>query len=262
MKKAIVVVSFGTSIKRAYETGIKPIEDAVKNTFKDFDVLNAYTSNIIRKKLKERDGIEILTIFDTLEKLNEADYKEIIVQPTHIIPGHEYEKVLSSVQKFRNLHSDVNITLGKPLLYDSEDFKDIQEAFEDDISNLNEDTGLVLMGHGTDHFANSAYYRVIYNLKQKHKNIYMTLVEDELEFHEIAKEIKMNHIKSVKIKPFMIVAGDHALNDMASDEDDSLKSFITGEGVACNCEVVGLGSYGKVIQMFIKKIEGLIENSE
>lgn len=258
MEKAIVVVSFGTSVKRAYETGIKPIEEAIKKEFVDCHVVNAYTSNIIRKKLRARDNIEIPTVLQVLKTLNDEGYKEIVVQPTHIIPGHEFDKVKGQVNAFKHEYKTVKVSLGTPLLNTPKDFKAVNNSFDEDISQLSDEKALVFVGHGSDHFANSAYFRLLYNFQRQHKNIFMSSVEDELTFEEIANQLKASGIKKAILRPFMIVAGDHAINDMASDEEDSLKTLVEAKGIETDCKMVGLGQNENIVNIFIDKVSDLL----
>lgn len=144
-------------------------------------------------------------------------------------------------------------------MYDSEDFENVCNVFDKEIFTLEKDEALIFMGHGTDHFANSAYFRMLYSLNQKSENVFMSLVEDEPSFEDVVEIIKDKDITRARLLPFMIVAGDHAINDMASDEDDSLKSMLEEIGVKCISVLEGLGSKEEIVNIFLDKVSEMIQ---
>ena len=258
LKSAIIVVSFGTSYERACNRGILPIESAIKEKFFDYKVVRAFTSGIIRRKIKNRDNVIIDSPAEAIEKLMRSGYTNIIVQPTLLIPGIEYEKLHCIVEEYKNVSSWVNISLGKSLLYNDSDIKELSGCISECYNNIDKKTAIVFVGHGTAHFANSIYYKLLSHARKLRKNIFITLVESDPSFADVVSEIADMGIKKVVLKPFMIVAGDHVLNDMASDEDSSLKSLFFKKNIECECILEGLGGCSFVHNIFIRHIENLI----
>ncbi len=260
-EKGIVIISFGTSIERAFETGIKPIEDEIKNTFPEYEYERAYTSNIIRKKLKERDGVEIHNPYEAILSLVRKGCTDIVVQPLHIIPGFEYEKIIQSIKCMDKEFSGVSIKLSLPLLYHTQDYHEVVKALIDRIKdkNIKEEKALILMGHGSEHFANSCYFRLAHYLSEANDNIYLAVVDEDPYFEDIVKKIKHKNIKNVLLKPFMIVAGDHALNDMAGEEEDSWKSILEKEGIKVELCMEGLGSNKEIQEIYINHIKNTLK---
>ncbi len=253
MKKGILVVSFGTSYKATREKCIDNIENRIKNSFSEYIVRRAFTSNIIIKKLKEIDDIEIDKPYEALMKMIDEGIKDIIVQPLHVIPGFEYSKIEKSVSRANHIDG-VSIRLGMPLLNNIESYDEMIEAVEFQFPELNDDEGIVLMGHGTEHFANAAYSLLQRRINEKRNNVYIATVEGYPELEDIISELKLK-CKKLFLIPLMIVAGDHAQNDMAGDEKDSWKSILESEGISVECMLNGLGENEKVANIFINRIK-------
>ena len=257
LKNAIIVVSFGTSYESACNSGILPIENAIKKKFFDYKVVRAFTSGIIRRKIKQRDNVAIDSPAEAIEKLMRSGYTNIIVQPTLLIPGIEYEKLSCIVEEYKNISSWVNIFLGKSLLHDDSAIKELSGCISGCYNHIDENTALVLMGHGTVHFANSIYYKLLSHARKFRSNVFITVVESDPSFEDVVCEIAEMGIKKVILKPFMIVAGDHVINDMSSDEESSLKSLFAKNNIECECIHEGIGGCSFVHNIFIKHIEDL-----
>ncbi|MCK4257647.1 MAG: sirohydrochlorin cobaltochelatase [Halanaerobiales bacterium] len=253
MKKGILVVSFGTSYEETRKRCIESIEEKVKETFKEYEVRRAFTSNMIIKKLKERDGLHIDTTMDALNRMVEDGFKEIIVQPLHIIPGLEYEKVKLAVAMIKH-KKEINITLGHPLLYSIEDYHEVIEALEHQMPTRDHEHAVVLMGHGTEHFANACYSLLQRLFDDKKSHVFIGNVEGYPELKDLLPILKERDYKKLTLMPMMLVAGDHAQNDMAGDEEDSWKSVLESEGFEVECVLKGLGENELIGTTFVNRI--------
>lgn len=255
MKKGIIVVSFGTTYEETRRLNIEAIENRVKEEYSETLVLRAFTSEIIRKKLKIRDKLSIFNVKEALEQMKEENIKYIYLQPLHIIEGHEYEKVLRQARDFLVENRDINIKIGRPLLSAEEDYINVVEALE---LRDQEGQALVYMGHGSDHDADRSYEKLETRIRQKGiENTFIGTVEGSRTIDQIVEELKAGQIERVELKPFMLVAGDHAINDMASDEEDSWKSILEGEGILVETELKGLGENEGIQEIFINHLEGI-----
>lgn len=246
MKKAILAVSFGTSHWDTLEKTIAPTEEALKNTF-GWEVRRAFTSGMILRKLKERDGLHIHTPAQALEQLKEDGYTHVAVQPTHVMHGEEYEKMLAQIAPFRET---MKITVGKPLLNRLEDYLTVSEALLSWLGEPEDGEALVLMGHGTPHFANAAYSQMEHVLQERCPRIYVATVEGYPALDSVMKALEVRgDIRRVTLAPFMLVAGDHANNDMAGNED-SWKTRLTQAGYEVNCVLRGIGECEAIQKLF------------
>lgn len=265
-QKAILVVSFGTSYEDTRKVTIDSIEEHIESRFKAYEIRKAFTSHMIINLLKKRDGIQIDTPEEALEKLEKEGYKEIIVQSLHIIPGEEYDYVNKVVKTFSNKKIFEKIVLGRPILY----FKGNSEAIPDDYSlaieaiklQLPKDGAIVLMGHGSPHPANACYACLQQVLKDKEiNNVYIGTVEGYPTLDNIIHNLKKDKVNKVTLMPLMIVAGDHCINDMASDDADSWKSILKKEGFTVELYLHGLGENSIVKDIFAQHAEdAILEN--
>lgn len=250
MKKAILVVSFGTSYKETREKTIEACESKIKESFKGYDFFRAFTSNMIIRKLKNRDNIHIENPIEALDRLYDEGYEEVIVQTLHIICGEEYTKLKNQISEYDDKFE--KITLGRPLLSQIDDYKETVEALKLQIPELEEDEAIVLMGHGTEHEAHSAYPALDYMLKQENIKAYVGTVEGYPEIDEVIVNLKKDKVSKVRLMPFMLVAGDHAINDMAGDEDDSWNSILIKNGFKTEVHLKGLGENEAIQNKFVK----------
>ncbi len=252
MKKAIVVISFGTSHEDTRKKTIEAIERGIAEEFKDHEVFRAFTSKIIIKKLRERDNLIVPTVQELMEQLVEDGYTDVIIQPTHIINGIENDNMLEDLSPYVKKFSSIRI--GKPLLSDTEDYKQLVSCIVEE-NHVGEKEAILLMGHGTSHHANAVYPAVDYTFRAEgYSNIYMATVEGYPTLDDAMGLMEKNEYKKVLLIPFMIVAGDHAKNDMAGDEEDSWKSVLEKEGYEVDCKLQGLGELRVVQDMFIRHI--------
>lgn len=264
MKKAILVVSFGTTYEDTRKLTIDRIEERVKESFKDYDKRRAFTAHKIIKVLKERDGIHEDTPEEALEKLKNEGFTEIIVQPLHLIPGEEYDYITAVVNKYKEDGSFEKIVLGRPALY----FKGIEQHIPDDYEIfvdsleeiLNEYRNVVFMGHGSVHPSNACYPCLQSVLRDKdYENAYIGTVEGYPTIDDVVRWLKKDDIKEVTLVPLMLVSGDHAKNDMAGDEEDSWKNILEGEGIKADICLRGLGEFKKFQDIYLQHIQDAIE---
>ncbi|MFD3158431.1 sirohydrochlorin cobaltochelatase [Haloimpatiens sp. FM7330] len=261
-KKGILVISFGTSYADTRKVTIEAVEEKVKNTFKDYEVKRAFTSKIIRKKLKERDNIIVDSPEEALSKMQKEGFSEIYVQPLHIMPGIEYDEVKEVVDKFNDKKAFDKLVLGRPLLYRAEDYKIAADAFKKQLPKLNKDQAVAIMGHGTEHPSNSSYALFQYALEEKGMgNILVGTVEGYPTVDNVVRRLKEKGIKEVTLMPFMLVAGDHANNDMAGDEKDSWKNVLKSNGFKVNTYIHGLGENEDIREIYIQHIKDSIDGN-
>ena len=247
MKQAILVVSFGTSYHDTMEKTILATEGAMARAFPDWEVRRAFTSGMIIRKLKERDGVSIDNVTEALKRLYEEEFTRVVVQPTHVMHGEEYEKLTRMVEPWRE---QLRISIGMPLLHSVADYAAAAEAMLGWLPVPHEGEALILMGHGTEHFANSCYAQMEYILRSRNDRIYVGTVEGYPGLSDIMAQLKKRpEIRRVTLAPFMLVAGDHARNDMTGDED-SWKHRLEEQGYGVNCILRGLGECPAIQALF------------
>ncbi|NDO45671.1 sirohydrochlorin cobaltochelatase [Clostridium sp. MD294] len=258
-KKAILVISFGTSYIHTMEKTIKVIEEAVAHTYTDYKVYRAFTSQFIINKLQEKENIKINTIKEALEEIIKEGYTTVICQPTHIMPGIEYEKMINMIKPYEK--SINNIIYGTPLLSSSKDYDKVVKAIIKENSYLQEKDILILVGHGTEHFADASYAALDYRFTANgYNNILVGTVEGYPNVETILEKLKTRYIHTIYITPFMIVAGDHANNDICGDGENTWKTKILSQGYSVKTILKGLGEYEEIRNIFIEHIKSAIEN--
>lgn len=256
MKKGILVVSFGTSHLDTMEKTIDVIEKEIAEKFEGFRVYRAFTSGMIIRKLKRTENMEIDTVTEALRRMAADGIEDVIVQPTHIINGIENDRMMEDLME--NMPLFRRIRVGKPLLSSVEDYKKSIHAVMAE-TGLQDGEMLVLMGHGTDHHANSAYPTLEYTFHALGYNqVLVGTVESFPELKNVMAKLKIAEKKKVALMPFMLVAGDHAKNDMAGDED-SWKSELEEEGYEVRGILKGLGEFEGIRKIFIEHIEEAAE---
>ena len=209
---------------------------------------------MILKKLKKRDGIHYDTVTEAFTRMLADGITDVVVQPTHVINGIENDLMTQDALAFRDdFHS---ILFGNPLLTTLEDTDYMIESIHREFPDLADDEVLVLMGHGTTHYSNSIYAALDYTFKDKgFPNIFLGTVESYPSMESLLNMIREFKPRRVVLAPFMIVAGDHARNDMAGDDPDSWRCQLEAEGLNVTCVLKGLGEYESVRQLFIRHIE-------
>lgn len=258
LKKAIVVASFGCSIEEARDRYITPVEEAVKNAYPQIDVFRVFTSNMIRKKLDREYGLHIMDMKECLERLYQEKYKDVYILPTHIIPGVEYEKILRAMGNYEGKFE--HLSLARPFLDDRMGEKEVEVMFEFlNDRQSGEEHAVVLMGHGSDHEAHRYYAQFESLLKEKEKHCYLINVEGADFVEGIYEVLKKNQYKHIDLYPLMIVAGDHAINDMASDEEDSIKTKLKGQGFDVTAHVKGIGGEKYYHRLCLERLAELMK---
>lgn len=261
-KKAILVISFGTSYKETREKTIDAIEKVVAERYPDYEVRRAFTSKMIIKKLKERDGIYIDYIDEGLQKLADDGFEEVLVLPTHIMNGIEFDFVANISAPFKDKFKSLKIS--KPLLTSEEDYDNVIAALDTSylkkiFENSSSGTAVVFMGHGTVHYANSSYCELQMKLSALgYEHVYITTVEGFPTFDDTMRFMSGHKYSKVYLIPFMLVAGDHALNDMSGDEEDTLKSKFISAGCEVECVIEGMGEHKAIQELFLNHLKDAI----
>lgn len=255
-KKAILAVSFGTSHNDTRKITIDAIEQDMQAAFPDYALYRAWTSKMIIKKVNARDGVHIFTVKEAMEQMLQDGITDVLVQPTHVINGIENDLMKEDALAYQEqFHS---ISFGDPLLTSEQDNLAVIEAITSEFKDLEKDDVLVLMGHGTTHYANAIYAALDYTFKDKgYSNIFLGTVEAYPTMESLLKMVHAYKPKKVVLAPFMIVAGDHAKNDMASDEPDSWYSQFKAEGYEVEPVLKGLGEYSGIRKLFIEHLKSI-----
>ena len=255
-KKAILAVSFGTSHEDTRKVTIDAIEDSMRQAFPEYPVYRAWTSKMIIRKLKNRDNIIVPTVKEAMEQMAADGITDVLVQPTHVINGIENDRMKEDALSFQDsFHS---ISFGDPMLTTEDDSHKVIAAIAREFSHITKDQALVFMGHGTTHFANSIYAALDYTFKDKgYHNFFLGTVEAYPSMESLKKMVKAYQPKEVVLAPFMIVAGDHAKNDMAGDDPESWYSQFKNEGYEVKTVLKGLGEYEGIRGLFIDHIRAI-----
>ncbi len=249
MKQAILAVSFGTTYPDTLEKTIAATERALADAYPGWEVRRAFTSGMILKKLRQRDGLEIDTVAQALDRLEAEGFTRVAVQSTHVMHGEEYEKMLSQLEPYR---LRLRLSVGAPLLHAEGDYAAVAEALLDWLPPLEQDEALVCMGHGTAHFANSAYAQMEHMLRARDDRIYFATVEGYPTLASVRRRLaRRPEIKKLLLTPFMLVAGDHARNDMAGT-GDSWRTELEAAGYQVRCLLRGLGECPAIQDLFVR----------
>lgn len=258
-KQAILVVSFGTSYNATRARTIDVIEKKIQETWPEYTVRRAWTSKMIMAKLLRRDHTKIDNVTEAMERLADDGFTDVIIQPTHVINGIENDLMKEDALAFRDRFN--SITFGTPLLTSEEDNNAVIRAVHQEFSDLGKDEALVLMGHGTTHYANAIYAALDYTFKDKgFPNIFLGTVEAYPSLESLLRQVREQKPRKVILAPFMIVAGDHARNDMSGDDPDSWRYQFEQEGFDVECVLKGLGEYPAVQQMFLNHVQDAINS--
>lgn len=262
MKKAILVVSFGTTYQRGLESSIESIEKKIKATFPDYEVRRAFTSRIVIKRLAARDGLQIENEKEALQRLQDEGYQEVYIQPLHVVVGAEYDKVKKIV--VHSAHANVfhKIVIGRPLLYytgqegKADDYLIAIQAIKEQLPKVQNQEAVVFMGHGGLHPGNAAYAALQMKIEDAGlDHVFVYTVEGYPTLENVIPKLKKHNIKKVTLMPFMLVAGDHVTNDMASDEEDSAKSQLLKAGFEVDVYLGGLGENSKIQDIYVQHLK-------
>ena len=280
-EKELLVVSFGTSFNDSRAMDIKGIEDALKEAFPDWSVRRAFTAQIIINHVQARDGEKIDNIDQALERAVANGVKELVIQPTHLMHGAEYDEIMDAVAKYEDKID--SITVSEPLLGEvgadasviNDDKKAVAEAV---VAAAVEDAGFesleaakeagvafVLMGHGTSHNAKVSYSQMQTQMDELgYDNVFIGTVEGEPEetaCEEVIAAVSEAGYKTVVLRPLMVVAGDHANNDMAGEDEDSWVSMFNASGNFddVQTQISGLGRIDDIQALYVEHAKAVIE---
>ncbi|NTW72278.1 MAG: sirohydrochlorin cobaltochelatase [Eubacteriaceae bacterium] len=259
-KKAILVVSFGTSYHETREKNIDKIEESIQNAFPDIPVRRAWTSGMIMKKLKTRDNIHIDNTQEALEKLLAEGFDDITIQPTHIINGSEFDKVINSASHFRGKFK--RLAIGRPLLNSVEDYHEVIHILDREYDFKSKEA-VVFMGHGSEHNGNAAYPALDYMLKDKgFDSVHIATVEGYPPLDNAIRSMETKNVNKIHLLPLMTVAGDHILEDMAGDDEDSWRMILEGRGYQTQAIIKGLGEIKGIRDIFVSHAAKAMEGQE
>ena len=257
-KDAIVVMTFGTTFAENRAKTIDATIEGIKAAHPGVKVVTAYTSHIIIDRVAANEGIKYPTPEEALAQLKAEGYTRVALTTLDVIPGMEYNYKLGVFNSYKQDFK--KMTIGTPLMYwqgqeeQADDVTEVLEAFATQFPKTKKGEGIVMMAHGTPNIAN-AYYAVIQEKLQEmgYDNVFIETVEGWPSLETIIPKLKVKKIKKVTIMPFMMVAGDHANNDMAGSEEDSHKSILEKEGIKVEAYIHGLGENEAVRNVFVER---------
>jgi sirohydrochlorin cobaltochelatase len=278
-EKELLVVSFGTSFNDSRVADIKSVEDALQEANPDWSVRRAFTAQIIINHIQARDGEKIDNMDQALERAVANGVKQLVVQPTHLMHGAEYDEMCAAIDKVRDQFDSVEIA--EPLLGEVGDDATVINADKEAVAKavvaaaLEEsgyettaaakDAGVayVLMGHGTAHVAKVTYSQMATQMAELgYENVFVGTVEGEPEetsCEAVIEAVKNAGFTTVVLRPLMVVAGDHANNDMAGADDDSWKTMFEVAGFTVNCQISGLGRIADVQALYVAHTKAAID---
>ena len=251
-EKELLVVSFGTSFNDSRRMTIGGIERAPQRAFPDWSVRRAFTIQIIIDHVKNRDGEVIDNVAEALDRALENGVKTLVVQPTHLMHGYEYTDLVEELAKYADAFE--SITVGEPLVSSEEDFALTAAVLADVTADYDDGkTAIVYMGHGTEAASNEIYAKMQQIMTAAgYENYFIGTVEAKPSVDDVLALVQAGSYERVVLRPMMIVAGDHANNDMAGDEEDSWKSVFETAGYDVECVLQGLGQSRVIQQMFVQ----------
>ena len=278
-EKELLVVSFGTSFNDSRVADIKSIEDALQEANPDWSVRRAFTAQIIINHIQARDGEKIDNMDQALERAVANGVKQLVVQPTHLMHGAEYDEMCAAIDKVRDQFDSVEIA--EPLLGEVGDDATVinadkeaaakavvaaaleESGYESTAAAKDAGVAYVLMGHGTAHVAKVTYSQMATQMAELgYENVFVGTVEGEPEetsCEAVIEAVKNAGYTTVVLRPLMVVAGDHANNDMAGADDDSWKTMFEAAGFTVNCQISGLGRIADVQALYVAHTKAAID---
>ena len=275
----LLVVSFGTSYNDSRVADIKGIEDALQAAYPDWSVRRAFTAQIIINHVQARDGEKIDNMTQALDRAVANGVKNLVVQPTHLMHGAEYDEMCEVIDEYRDQFESVAIAepmlgeVGSDATVINADKEAVAKAItaaavaDAGFASVDEakeaGTAFVFMGHGTAHVAKVTYSQMQTQMQQLgYENVFIGTVEGEPE--ETAAEAVIETVKAagytnVVLRPLMVVAGDHANNDMAGADDDSWKTMFEAAGFTVDCQIAGLGEIADVQALYVAHTKAAID---
>ena len=258
-EKELLVVSFGTSFNDSRRLTIGAVESALEKAFPEYAVRRGFTSQIIIDHVAKRDGEIIDNMQEALDRAVDNGVKTLVVQPTHLMNGLEYEEMSKAIAQYSDAFEQISI--GQPLLTSDEDFQAVAKAITEATADYDDgETAIVFMGHGTEAESNGVYAKMQQVLTDGgYAHYYVGTVEATPSLDDVLEAVKQGSYKRVVLRPLMVVAGDHANNDMAGDEDDSWKTTFEKAGYEVVCEVEGLGALEAVQQLYVEHAQAAVD---
>ena len=278
----LLVVSFGTSFNDSRVKDIKGIEDALQAAYPDWSVRRAFTAQIIINHVQARDGEKIDNMQQALDRAVANGVKNLVVQPTHLMHGAEYDEMMEMIDEYKDKFE--RVAVAEPLLGEvgadaaviNADKEAVAKAITaeavktagfDSLDAAAEDgTAFVFMGHGTSHTAKVSYSQMQAQMNALgYKNVFIGTVEGEPEetaCENVIEAVKAAGYTKVVLRPLMVVAGDHANNDMAGDDEDSWKSQFeaSGEFDSVDCQIAGLGEVADIQQLYVAHTKAAVDS--
>ena len=278
-EKELLVVSFGTSFNDSRVADIKSIEDALQEANPDWSVRRAFTAQIIINHIQARDGEKIDNMEQALERAVANGVKQLVVQPTHLMHGAEYDEMCAAIDKVRDKFESVEIAepmlgeVGSDATVINTDKEAVAKAvvaaalsesgYESTAAAKEAGVAYVLMGHGTAHVAKVTYSQMAAQMdKLGYENVFIGTVEGEPEdtsCEAVIAAVKEAGYTTVVLRPLMVVAGDHANNDMAGADEDSWKTMFEAAGFTVNCQISGLGRIADVQALYVAHAKAAID---
>jgi len=255
----LLIVSFGTSFNDSRRETIGAIEKAMIEAFPEMDVRRGFTSQIIIDHVLRRDGEVIDNMTQALDRAVANGVKNLVVQPTHLMSGFEYNDVVDEIASYADAFESVSI--GRPILDTDTDFQVVAEAIVAATAEYDDgNTAIVFMGHGTEAESNGVYAKMQTVLtKMGAENYFIGTVEAEPSVEDVLALVQAGDYSRVVLEPLMIVAGDHANNDMAGGEEDSWNTIFENAGYEVICLLRGLGSFPEIQQLLIEHVKNALE---
>lgn len=258
-ERELLAVSFGTSYPESRKKTIGAIEDALEEAFPAYALRRAFTSRVVIGLTEQREGLAIDNVDRALRRAVDNGVRELVVQPTHLLSGLEYQRLLGEVE--RRAGEFVRLGVGKPLLTAAEDFTDVARALiRAEAPAQDGQTALVLMGHGTTARCNEVYPRLERVLRQEGGgHWFVGTVEAAPTVTQVLERVRAGNYRRVLLRPLMIVAGDHANHDMAGEEESSWKQIFTQAGYEVQCRLQGLGELEEIRRIFVRHAQAAME---
>lgn len=276
----LLVVSFGTSYNDSRVNDIKSIEDALQEAYPDWSVRRAFTAQIIINHIQARDGEKIDNMTQALERAVANGVKNLVVQPTHLMHGAEYDEMCAAIDDYRDNFDAVSIA--EPLLGEVGSDASVINADKEAVAKAvtaaaveasgfdsleaakEAGAAFVLLGHGTAHVARVSYSQMSTQMQQLgYENVFIGTVEGEPEetaCESVIEEVRAAGYTTVILRPLMVVAGDHANNDMAGSDDDSWKPMFEDAGFTVDCQIAGLGGIADIQALYIAHTQAAIDS--
>ena len=257
---AILIVSFGTSYNESRNVTIGAIEAAIAEAYPSYDVRRAFTAQTIIDILKNREGIAIDNVTEALDRAVADGVKNLIVQPTHLMDGLEYGDIKEEVEKYTEKFD--SIKLAEPLLNSDEDYDKGMKAIVEDTKEYDDGkTAICYMGHGTTADSNKIYVNMQKKLADAgYNNYFIGTVEATPTLDDVMALVKKGDYERVVLLPLMVVAGDHATNDMAGDEEDTWKTAFKNAGYEVVPVLRGLGQLYPIQQIYVQHVKDIMES--